>query len=197
MYVPPGIELIRRLHPHIVLLGWSGCAGESLAGIKDCSASTRVIVLVGDTLEKDLVGAIVQGCCYGILPRKTSAKLMIRSIRKVHAGEFWLKRMTTSDLIRQLAKEHTEWSQGKARDSIRQPAVLNPREREITVLVAQGLENKGIAGRLFLTEAAVENDLARVFGKLGVSDRLELALYAIYHRLHETAEEAVVHTGSS
>jgi len=191
--VSRGIQLIRRFHPHIALLGWRGhpeYAGESLALIKECSSSTRVIVLVGDSLENDLVGAIGQGCCDGILSRKTSTKLMIRSRRKVYSGEFWLKRMTTADVIRQLTKKAADWSQDEVCIGILRPAVLNPREREITLLVAQGFDNKRIAGRLFLTESAVENDLARLLEKLGVFDRLELALYAIYHRLHQAEKEA-------
>jgi DNA-binding NarL/FixJ family response regulator len=195
--IPLAMELIRRLHPHIALIGWSGEAerlGEVFARIKDCSSTTRVIVLVDDTLEQDVVAAIGEGRCCGILSRNASPRMMVTSIRKVHAGELWLRRRTTSEVIRQLAKKLSDWSRGEPRGGTGQSTVLNPREREITALTAQGLENKGIAGRLFITEQALESELERVFEKLGVSDRLELALYAIYHRLYETAEEVVTQT---
>ena len=61
---------------------------------------------------------------------------------------------------------------------------LPPREREIIILIAQGYKNKEIAEKMFITEQTVKNHLHNVFDKLGVSDRLELALYAIHNSLH-------------
>ena len=61
---------------------------------------------------------------------------------------------------------------------------LSQREREIIVLIAQGYKNKEIAEKMFITEQTVKNHLHNVFDKLGVSDRLELALYAIHNSLH-------------
>ena len=63
--------------------------------------------------------------------------------------------------------------------------MLSQREMEIVVLVAQGFKNKEMAERMFISEQTVKNHLHNVFDKLGVSDRLELALYAIHHNLHE------------
>ena len=66
----------------------------------------------------------------------------------------------------------------------RERAQLSQREREIIVLIAQGYKNKEIAEKMFITEQTVKNHLHNVFDKLGVSDRLELALYAIHNSLH-------------
>jgi two-component system nitrate/nitrite response regulator NarL len=63
-------------------------------------------------------------------------------------------------------------------------AQLSQREREIIILIAQGYKNKEIAEKMFITEQTVKNHLHNVFDKLGVSDRLELALYAIHNSLH-------------
>src|SRR5437879_2138340 len=60
---------------------------------------------------------------------------------------------------------------------------LSDREKEILQLVAQGFRNKEIGEKLFISEQTVKNHLHNIFDKLGVSDRLELALYAIHHRL--------------
>jgi DNA-binding NarL/FixJ family response regulator len=62
---------------------------------------------------------------------------------------------------------------------------LSEREKEIVQLITHGLRNKEIAGKLFISEQTVKNHLHTIFDKLGVSDRLELALYAIHHRLIE------------
>ena len=116
----------------------------------------------------------------------STTELLIKSIRKVHAGEFWLDRMTTADIIRRLAKKGGGGNTA-ARLGIReQSAALSQREREIVILVAQGFKNKEMAERMFISEQTVKNHLHNIFDKLGVSDRLELALYAIHHSLHET-----------
>src|SRR6266581_4209422 len=65
----------------------------------------------------------------------------------------------------------------------REKPLLSDREKEIVQLVAQGFRNKEIGEKLFISEQTVKNHLHNIFDKLGVSDRLELALYAIHHRL--------------
>jgi two-component system nitrate/nitrite response regulator NarL len=113
--------------------------------------------------------------------------LLLKSIRKVQAGELWLDRKTTADVIRRLSKKGpAPAAAGGARLGIReQGAALSTREREIVVLVAQGFKNKEMAERMFISEQTVKNHLHNIFDKLGVSDRLELALYAIHHNLHD------------
>ena len=65
---------------------------------------------------------------------------------------------------------------------------MSPREREIVNLTAQGFKNGDMAAKLSLSEQTVKNHLHNIFDKLGVSDRLELVLHAVAHRLVETAE---------
>ena|SRR5438067_1988896 len=184
------IEKLRNLQPDIALVGWaaSSASGQKIfAAIHEARLKTRVIMLVNDDAKEDFVEAVRQGCC-GIVPKQTSTELLIKSIKKVHAGEFWLDRMTTADLIRRLARKNPGGSNVGARLGIReQGAVLSHREREIVILVAQGFKNKEMAERMFISEQTVKNHLHNIFDKLGVSDRLELALYAIHHNLHEIA----------
>jgi len=182
---------LRRLKPDILLLGWAAGAPGSqklFSAIQEGKLSTRVIVLTNsDDAKEDFVEAVRQGCC-GIVPKRTSTELLLKSIRKVHAGEFWLDRMTTAEVIRRLAKKGSSSNGTSTRMGVReQGAALSTREREIVVLVAQGFKNKEMAERMFISEQTVKNHLHNIFDKLGVSDRLELALYAIHHNLHETA----------
>ena len=181
-------EVLRTLQPDVALVGWpaSSANGQKIfATIHESRLKTRVIMLVNDDVKEDFVEAVRQGCC-GIVPKQTSTELLIKSIRKVHAGEFWLDRMTTADVIRRLAKKGSNGTNAGARLGLReQGAALSNREREIVVLVAQGFKNKEMAERMFISEQTVKNHLHNIFDKLGVSDRLELALYAIHHNLHE------------
>jgi two-component system, NarL family, nitrate/nitrite response regulator NarL len=181
-------EQMRLLRPDIVLLGWSASAPASqriVAAIQDGKLPTRIIMMVSDDGKEDFVEAIRMGCS-GIVPKTTSTELLLKSIRKVHAGEIWLDRMSTADVIRRLSKKGS--GNVAARQGLRdQGAALSTREREIVGLIAQGFKNKDMAERLFISEQTVKNHLHNIFDKLGVSDRLELALYAIHHKLHDGA----------
>lgn len=189
--VQSAVEQIRSVRPDIVLLGWAASSAGSqriFQAIMEAKLPSRVIMLVETDSKDDFVEAVKQGCC-GIVPKQTSTELLIKSIRKVHAGEFWLDRLTTADIIRRLAKRQAPApAAGNApatRGGVReQGAVLSTREREIVALVAQGFKNKEMAERMFISEQTVKNHLHNIFDKLGVSDRLELALYAIHHNLH-------------
>ena len=116
--------------------------------------------------------------------------MLIKSIRKVHAGEIWLDSHTTAAVIRQFVANdeapappvQSSSSAGMPRERERSP--LSQREREIVALVAQGFKNKEMAEKMFISEQTVKNHLHNIFDKLGVSDRLELALYAIHNNLH-------------
>ncbi|MDP9170998.1 MAG: response regulator transcription factor [Acidobacteriota bacterium] len=187
--VIPAVEQIRRIRPDVVLLGWPASSAGSqkvFSAIAEAKLPTRVIVLTNGEVKEDFIEAIRQGCC-GAVPKQTSTEMVLKSIRKVHAGEFWLDRATTATVIRGLAKKGVPGN-GSSRLGVRDNgAALSQREREIVVLVAQGFKNKEMAERMFISEQTVKNHLHNIFDKVGVSDRLELALYAIHHNLHESA----------
>jgi two-component system, NarL family, nitrate/nitrite response regulator NarL len=182
-------EMVRQNVPDVLLLGWpAGSSQRLFSAIAEARLVLRVILLTNGEAKDDHVEAVRQGCC-GIVPRNTSTELLLKSIRKVHAGEFWLDRTTTAEVIRRLAKRTGSSGANTAtRLGVRENATaLSTREREIVMLVAQGFKNKEMAERMFISEQTVKNHLHNIFDKLGVSDRLELALFAIHHNLHETA----------
>ena len=74
------------------------------------------------------------------------------------------------------------------------PGPLTRREREIVTLIAQGYRNKETAERLFISERTVKNHLHNIFTKLGVGDRLELALYAVHNGLHNLGNIGIGNT---
>jgi len=182
------VEAIRKQRPHIALMGWPASSVNShkvFAAIQETKFHTRVIMLIDEDSKEDFIEAVRQGCC-GMVPKQTSTELLVKSIRKVHAGEFWLDRTTTAEVIRRLAKKGAGSANTGARLGLReQGGALSAREREIVVLVAQGFKNREMAERMFISEQTVKNHLHNIFDKLGVSDRLELALYAIHHNLHD------------
>jgi DNA-binding NarL/FixJ family response regulator len=93
----------------------------------------------------------------------------------VHAGEVWLDRFLTSKLIVTMRGSQKS---AKAQEQEASVEKLTEREREIVSLVGEGLKNKQIADRLFISEVTVRHHLTSIFEKLKVSDRLELLIFA-------------------
>ncbi len=183
------VEAIARLQPDIVLLGWPGNSAGSqrvFATVRESKSQARTILITSEGGRDDQFEAVRQGCC-GIVPRSSPTEMLLKSIRKVHAGELWLDRMTSAEIIRRFARKNGgPAAPGSIRQTNReQGGTLSQREREIVSLVSQGFKNKEMAERMFISEQTVKNHLHNIFDKLGVSDRLELALYAIHNNLHE------------
>ena len=180
--------LLAEYEPDILLLDLQIRGTDSLATLQHLQAlktRTRVIVLTSSD-DKDQFVKVLRFGSSGIIQKKTPIELLIKSIRKVHAGEIWLDRATTAEVMRKFASLK-EMSPATTNGREREASPLSNREREIVGLVAQGFKNKEMAEKMFISEQTVKNHLHNIFDKLGVSDRLELALYAIHKNWHETA----------
>ena len=182
------VSMVEKLDPDVVLLdlrmpGMDGFG--ALQRMQRLGRKTRVIVLTASEDKNEFVQAMKLGCS-GIVLKQTAADLIVKSIRKVHAGEIWLDSHTTAAVMRQFASPSEVGAPSTVRARDRSP--LSMREREIVALVAQGYKNKEMAEKMFISEQTVKNHLHNIFDKLGVSDRLELALYAIHKGLHLSQE---------
>jgi len=180
------LEVLDEHQPDILLLDLKmpGLDGlTALQKLQNSRTKTKVIVLTASEDKNQFVQAMKFGTC-GIVLKQTATELLIKSIRKVHAGEIWLDSHTTAAVMRQFSSPMDSAPMG-SRDRDRSP--LSQREREIVVLVAQGFKNKEMAEKMFISEQTVKNHLHNIFDKLGVSDRLELALYAIHKNIHTPA----------
>src|ERR1700685_1744745 len=182
------LDRVQELDPDVLLLDlrMPNLDGLSaLQALQQTNKRTRVIVLTASEDKNEFVQAMKLGCS-GIVLKQTAPELIVKSIRKVHGGEIWLDSHTTAAVMRQFAApgEISGGGSGKTRE--RSP--LSQREREIVQLVAQGYKNKEMAEKMFISEQTVKNHLHNIFDKLGVSDRLKLALYAIHKGLHLNAE---------
>jgi DNA-binding NarL/FixJ family response regulator len=145
----------------------------------------KVIVLSSATDQDEFVRNVRLGA-RGIVQKTTSGLMLIKAIRKVQDGEFWLDRSTTAEVVRHFTEKRPELSVEPHRQQEGRLPALSRREREIVNLVTHGLRNKELAERLSISEQTVKNHMHNIFDKLGVSDRLELALYAIHHNWHES-----------
>ena len=174
--------MVGKLKPDILLLDLRMPEKDGLTLLEEMnfdSLSTRVIVLTATEDDRDVVRAMRLGA-RGVVLKQSATDLLIKSIRKVYGGEIWLDKRMTGEGMKAFSKS----AEGGPR---REKPLLSDREKEIVQLVAQGFRNREIGEKLFISEQTVKNHLHNIFDKLGVSDRLELALYAIHHRISEPA----------
>ncbi len=174
------IKMLAKLKPDILLLDLRMPDKDGLAVLEEVNFDqlpTRVVVLTAAEDDRDVVRAMRLGARAVVL-KQSATELLVKSIRKVQGGEIWMDNRMTAEVMKAFSKS----ADGGPR---REKPLLSDREKEIVQLVAQGYRNKEIGERLFISDQTVKNHLHNIFDKLGVSDRLELALYAIHHRLIE------------
>jgi DNA-binding NarL/FixJ family response regulator len=179
------LQVVQDTQPDIVILDLRMPHMDGLAALQalqQIEKKTKVIVLTASEDKNEFVQAMKLGCS-GIVLKQTAPDLIVKSIRKVFAGEIWLDSHTTAAVMRQFASPADMMGGGGAAKG-RERSPLSQREREIVSLVAQGYKNREMAEKMFISEQTVKNHLHNIFDKLGVSDRLELALYAIHKGLH-------------
>lgn len=139
----------------------------------------RVIVVTAQISQAESVKAIKDGA-RGIILKHAASEFLIKGIRKVFEGELWADTSTMTRVVESLSQKYRG-----DRDSERDRKELSQREREVVALVASGHRNKEIANKLFISEQTVKTHLSNIFQKLEISDRLELALYAMRNGLGE------------
>jgi len=144
--------------------------------IRRAQPDTKVIVIAHRTGEEETVAYLRRGV-RGILTRSVSPDLLVRCVRKVAVGETWLDSQGVNWVIEAYR------SQAEQGATPKQQLRLSEKEMRIIGGVTQGLKNKDIAQEVGTTEQVVKNYLRKIYDKLGVSDRLELALYSMHRRL--------------
>ena len=157
--------------------GLSPNPAESISEvIRRAQPGTKVIVVAHRTGEDETVDYLRRGV-RGILTRSVSPDLLVRCVRKVAAGETWLDNQGVNWVI--------EAYRTQAEQGVSPKHQLRLSEKEMMIIggVTQGLKNKDIALEVGTTEQVVKNYLRKIYDKLGVSDRLELALYSMHRRL--------------
>ncbi len=147
-----------------------------LPELKGIAPNSRVLVLTG-LRSSDSQRKAMRAGAMGIVLKEHAAETLIKAIKKVHQGEVWLDRLTMGSVLKEMTEEK------QADPDQEKIASLTEREREVVGLVGEGLKNKQIAAKLFISETTVTHHLSSVFSKLAVSDRLELIIYAFRHGL--------------
>jgi DNA-binding NarL/FixJ family response regulator len=175
------LRLARELKPDLILLDMdlgTSDANQLIPELQDC-CDAKILILTGVRDDARTDDAILRGA-RGILKKELPAEVVLQAIASVHRGELWLDRITTGRVFHQ--QQERERQQGAEKLKI---AELTPKERQIVtaIAIAQGVNNKELARQLFMSEHTLRNHLSAIYQKLGVSNRLQLYVYAVKHGL--------------
>jgi DNA-binding NarL/FixJ family response regulator len=171
--IPMSLEKFR---PNV--LAFAANLAPNLHELVSSAAQTKTrLILLAETGENG--HAYVNQGVHGVVYRNVTGPALLECVRKVAAGETWIQPQT-------LAPEEAENDMVGARVRDR----LTPKELRIVALIVQGYKNKDIATELGTTEQVIKNYLRNIYDKIGVSDRLELALFTIHHRILAEAAAA-------
>ncbi|MEU7035155.1 response regulator transcription factor [Streptomyces sp. NPDC046237] len=172
------VELARELRPDVVLMDiqMPRMDGVTATGLVVSEGLADVLVLTTFDLDEYVFGALRAGAA-GFLLKNADAKDLIEAVRTVARGEGLIAPAVTRRLIAEFASPRGPAPTRSAADASVLDA-LTPREREVLSVLAKGMSNAEIAGRLDMAEATVKTHVSKVLGKLGVRSRAQAAVVA-------------------
>jgi len=164
--------------------------GQLIAGTVDAipqfmrrAPDAKLIVQVSESDESNTVELYRRGV-RGVVPRSISPDLLVKCVRKIAAGETWIDNQSISWVIDAYRAQASQLTNPKT-----QPR-LSEKELAIIGCITRGMRNKEIAYQIGTTEQVIKNYLRKIYDKLGVSDRLELALYCLHHQILKSETKA-------
>ncbi len=171
---------IQRFPTDVILLEGKLIAGtaDALSELVRRAPKLKIIIQSSQDEETNTVQLYRRGV-RGIIPRSISPGLLVKCIRTIAAGEIWIDNQSVNLVIEAYRSQESAQANPLAH--------LAPKELAIITCITLGMRNKEIAHKLGTTEQVIKNYLNKVYHKLGVSDRLELALYCLqgHHSVHE------------
>ena len=174
------VRLVRQLRPDVLLLDLAMPRLPGLEVLRELSSSATDVrtILLTAAVEKEQIVEALQIGARGVVSKESATELLFKSIRTVMAGQYWVGREEVSDLVAALRGLLPTGAEDRQRSF-----GLTRRELEIVAAIVEGCTNRDIAQKFSLSEDTVKHHLTHIFDKLGVSNRLELAMFAVNHRL--------------
>ena len=166
------VQAAREFAPDVLLLDLHMPNRDGLHALEQLAAApahVKCVLLTVEIERRQIVRALQLGV-RGIVLKNATTDFLLKAIRHVAAGEYWVDR----EMLALWAQ--TQQSAGSSGN-------LTPREKEIVRSILAGSTNRTIAGALHISEETVKRHLSNIYTKLGVANRLELALFAMQHDL--------------
>jgi len=174
------LHMVRTLRPDILLLDLAMPKMPGLEALREMtgdSADTRTIVLTGQVDKRQILEALQLGA-RGVVLKDAVVAHLSACIRAVMQGQYWLEGRPVQNLV-QVLRDLTAQTAPPPRKTFG----LTARELEVVTLITEGSTNKLIAETFGISEETVKRHLTNIFNKIGVGNRLELALFALNHNL--------------
>ncbi len=171
------LHVIQSANPDIILLVLSEAGNldlESIPQIVKTAQKGRVILITRSNSQDLYLQALKYGVV-GVVLKSQPPEVLIKAIRKVHAGEAWVERSLVASLLSEFSLIQPSGKTEQEQDCI---AKLSEREQDIVQLIGLGLNTRQIAKNLFLSESTVRHNLTAIYDKVGVTGRLELLVFA-------------------
>lgn len=174
------LDLVSRVQPDLLLLDLAMPGTTGLAALRELkSTDTRShVLLLTAAIEQDEIASALQLGAKGVVLKETASDVLFKSIDAIMSGQYWVGRTTVD-----LASTLRQLSSASARTPSRKNFGLTRRELEIIGVILGGYSNGDIARKFSISEKTVKHHLTNIFDKIGVSNRLELALFALHHNL--------------
>ena len=175
------VKVARQLKPDLILLGLplgERDGLEVLGGLVAASSTVRIILLT-PSIEKSLVIEALQLGAHGVVQKGSSRRVLLESIRTVTGGQYWVARESLTCIVEAL-REIVPRQNGNG--SLKDYG-LTLRELALITRVVAGLSNKDVGREFCISERTVKHHLTNIYDKLGISNRLELAVFALSHHL--------------
>jgi two-component system, NarL family, nitrate/nitrite response regulator NarL len=182
------LRLMEHLKPDVLLLDMAMPPLNGMEVLERSNGSlriTRVIILSGSADSGETVKALELGAC-GILRKDISSEILLKSIRAVAQGQYWVGRRDMADAIDALRALPSLESENGTRNF-----GLTPREMQILRSLTEGLTNKDIARSFGISQQTVKHHVSSIFNKTGMSNRLELVIFSINQGLNGNARVRV------
>jgi DNA-binding NarL/FixJ family response regulator len=175
-----GVAMARRLKPDVVLMDllMPNMDGITAIGRIKAEMPETEIVTMTSFIEEEKVTSALEAGASGYVLKDAEADEVAAAVRAAHAGEVHLDAAVARLLAQRMRTKQT------APDDLVEP--LTDREKEVLALLAQGLSNKEIGARLFITERTARTYVSNILGKLGLASRTQAALWAVEHKMAES-----------
>jgi two-component system nitrate/nitrite response regulator NarL len=177
------LDLVREGMSDILLLDWALTRQSDMRVLREIASSepsvpTLLVIVSPSPDNAEILNALKLGV-WGVVTRRSTTQMLFEGIYKVVAGQYWMENEGVASLVEALR----DFERPTRNQNTHRNFGLTPREIEVIATIVAGYSNLDIAEKLLVSEHTVKHHIGHIFDKLGVSNRLELALFAVNHQL--------------
>jgi two-component system, NarL family, nitrate/nitrite response regulator NarL len=196
------LPLVESYRPQVGILDLEEEWAELTDLVKNLCTRQIPTLVMTDALDDEQTVDLLKAGANGIISRRVDPEMLCRSVHAVACGEIWVSRIATNQLIQRLRmqpaavkaiprEERPLVCEPAPQVAVRNQFGLTPREMDIVRAIGEAMSNRDIAAHFGISEYTVKHHLTKIFDKIGVYSRLELAMMATHHGLVTNQAQAI------